>query len=183
MKRIFLVGYMGVGKTTLGRELAKSLNLTFIDLDQFIENRYNKTVAQLFAELGENKFREIENLVLKEVSTFEDVVISTGGGTPCFFDNIDTMLSMGQTIYLKTDIPVLFKRLNLCKAKRPLLKDKNDQELFQFISDNIKKRHPFYVKSHDIIHLKEFNKKQDIDEAVNSLVDIINNKKENESNI
>ena len=93
---------MGAGKTTAGRELAKTLNLDFIDLDHFIQGRYHKTVSELFAEYGENEFRNIERNILLEVGEFENVVISTGGGTPCFFNNMEYMNNAGQTIYLKS---------------------------------------------------------------------------------
>ena len=88
MVRIFLIGYMGTGKTTAGREIAKVLNLTFYDLDHYIEARFQKTISQIFEQEGEDKFREIESSMLKEVGEFENVVIATGGGTPCFFDNM-----------------------------------------------------------------------------------------------
>ena len=91
MKRVFLVGYMGAGKTTVGKELAKLAGLSFIDLDYYIEGRYHKAVSQIFAERGEEAFREIERNMLHEVAEFEDVLISTGGGAPCFFDNMEFM--------------------------------------------------------------------------------------------
>ena len=93
MTRILLTGYMGAGKTTLGRALATKLGLTFIDLDCYIEERFRKTISQIFAEKGEEGFRDIERRMLHEVAEFEDIIISTGGGTPCFFDNIDYMNS------------------------------------------------------------------------------------------
>ena len=104
MTRIFLVGYMGAGKTTLGRALAKATGMQFIDLDCYIEERFRKTIAQIFAEKGEEHFRDLERRMLHEVGEFEDVIISTGGGTPCFFDNIEYMNSQGTTVYL--DVPV-----------------------------------------------------------------------------
>ena len=85
MTRIFLIGYMGAGKTTLGKAFAREMSLNFIDLDWFIEERFHKTVQQLFLERGEDGFRELERKMLHEVAEFEDVVVSTGGGTPCFF--------------------------------------------------------------------------------------------------
>ena len=88
MQRIFLIGYMGVGKTTLGKALADRTGLSFIDLDLFIEGRYRKTIRQIFEAEGEEAFREIERKALHEVAEFEDIVLSTGGGTPCFFDNM-----------------------------------------------------------------------------------------------
>ena len=95
MKRIFLIGYMGSGKTTLGKAFARAMQLQFIDLDWYIEERFHKTVQELFAERGENGFREIERNMLHEVGDFEDVLIAAGGGTPCFFDNMDYMNSVG----------------------------------------------------------------------------------------
>ena len=95
MKRVFLVGYMGAGKTTVGKELAKLAGLSFIDLDFYIEGRYHKAVSQIFAERGEEAFREIERNMLHEVAEFEDVLISTGGGAPCFFDNMEFMNASG----------------------------------------------------------------------------------------
>ena len=122
MKRVFLVGYMGAGKTTVGKELAKLAGLSFIDLDYYIEGRYHKAVSQIFAERGEEAFREIERNMLHEVAEFEDVLISTGGGAPCFFDNMEFMNASGTTVYLKVSVEELAKRLELCKHTRPVLK-------------------------------------------------------------
>ena len=93
MIRIFLTGYMGAGKTTLGKAFARKLNLPFVDLDWYMEERFHKTVGELFVERGEAGFRELEKNMLHEVGAFEDVVISTGGGAPCFFDNMDFISS------------------------------------------------------------------------------------------
>ena len=101
MQRIFLIGYMGVGKTTLGKALADRTGLSFIDLDLFIEGRYRKTIRQIFEAEGEEAFREIERKALHEVAEFEDIILSTGGGTPCFFDNMTYMNRVGTTVYLK----------------------------------------------------------------------------------
>ena len=100
MTRIFLIGYMGAGKTTLGKAFAREMSLNFIDLDWFIEERFHKTVQQLFLERGEDGFRELERKMLHEVAEFEDVVVSTGGGTPCFFDNMEYMNDCGDTVFL-----------------------------------------------------------------------------------
>ena len=147
MTRIFLTGYMGAGKTTLGRALAAELGIPFIDLDHYIEKRHCKTIAQLFAEKGEEGFREIERRMLHEVGEFEDVIISTGGGTPCFFDNIEYMNSQGTTVYLDVPVERLHIRLSIAKAKRPLIKDKNDEELMAFITEQLAKRAPHYCKA------------------------------------
>ena len=169
MNRIFLIGYMGVGKTTTGKELAKSMDLEFVDLDHFIQNRYNKTIAQLFDEYGEERFREIENAALKEIAEFENVVISTGGGAPCFHNNIDIMNESGLTVYLKTDPQTLSKRLNTCKEKRPLIRDKNEDELLIFVTENIKKREPFYHKAQIVFETDELINREDVDKYVQLL--------------
>ena len=147
MTRIFLTGYMGAGKTTLGRALAAELGIPFIDLDHYIEKRHCKTIAQLFAEKSEEGFREIERRMLHEVGEFEDVIISTGGGTPCFFDNIEYMNAQGTTVYLDVPVERLHIRLSIAKAKRPLIKDKNDEELMAFITEQLAKRAPHYCKA------------------------------------
>ena len=147
MKRIFLTGYMGAGKTTLGKAFAKAMGLQFIDLDWYIESRYHKTIREIFDERGEEGFRQLERNMLHEVGEFDDVVISVGGGTPCFFDNMDYMNSQGQTVYLDVAIPVLFRRLKVAKAKRPLLKDKSDEELLAFIQSALEQRAPFYQQA------------------------------------
>ena len=147
MTRIFLTGYMGSGKTTLGRALAADMGIEFIDLDHYIEQRCRKSIAQLFAEKGEEGFREVERRMLHEVGEFEDVIISTGGGTPCFFDNIEYMNSQGTTVYLDVPVERLHIRLCIARNKRPLIKDKNDEELMAFIIEQLEKRAPHYSKA------------------------------------
>lgn len=147
MTRIFLIGFMACGKTTLGKSLAKSLGLSFIDLDMYIEGRYYKSVSDIFAEQGEDKFREIERKILHEVSEFEDVVISTGGGTPCFFDNMEYMNTMGETIYLNTSTERIASRIKVTGDKRPLVRGKKDDELTNYIEEMKNKRESFYKKA------------------------------------
>lgn len=147
MKRIILVGYMGSGKTTVGRQLAMALGLSFYDLDWYIEMRYHRTVAQIFAERGEEGFREIERNMLHEVAEFEDIVLSCGGGTPCFYDNMDYMNSLGDTVYLQATPEVLSMHLKMGKVERPLIKGKSEEELIQYIKESLKTREPFYSKA------------------------------------
>lgn len=147
MKRIFLIGYMGAGKTTVGKELSRRLGLSFIDLDCYIEGRYHKTVGQLFEEKGEEAFREMERRMLREVALFEDVLVSTGGGAPCFFDNMEFMNEIGITVYLKVSVDELAKRLEMCKNTRPVLKGRSGKELSAFIAESLQKRSPFYMKA------------------------------------
>lgn len=138
---------MGAGKTTVGKALAKELNLSFYDLDWYIESRMHKTVPQIFAERGEEGFRRIERNLLHEVAEFEDVVLSCGGGTPCFFDNMDYLNQQGQTVYLKAEPEVLRKHLLMGKVERPLLKGKSPEELRTFIAEQLLVREPYYNKA------------------------------------
>ena len=133
MVRIFLTGYMGAGKTTLGKAFARKLNVPFIDLDWYIEERFHKTVGELFTERGEAGFRELERNMLHEVAEFENVVISTGGGAPCFYDNMEFMNRTGKTVFLNVHPDVLFRRLRIAKQQRPILQGKEDDELMDFI--------------------------------------------------
>ena len=147
MTRIILIGYMGAGKTTIGKALSKELGITFYDLDWYIESRMRKTVSEIFAERGEEGFRKIEYNMLHEVAEFEDVIISCGGGTPCFFDNMDYLNQQGLTVYLKAEPEVLYKHLQMAKVERPLLKGKSKEELLTFIKEQLEKREPFYTKA------------------------------------
>jgi len=149
--KIFLVGYMGCGKSTIGRKLADLLNISFIDLDKYIEERYFKSVPAIFSEEGEIKFREKERTSLIEVSQFEDVVIGTGGGAPCFFDNMEIMNKNGITVYIAPDTDVLAARLIKSRIERPLIIDKSRDELIQFINEALQKRAYYYEKSKIII--------------------------------
>ncbi|MBE6310443.1 MAG: shikimate kinase [Bacteroidales bacterium] len=149
MKPIFLVGYMGCGKTTMGRSLSKYLNISFIDLDLFIEARFRRSVKDIFNERGENGFRQIEYNVLREVGEFEDVIISCGGGTPCHYDNMEYMNSRGTTVFLNASHEALLRRLSIptAKAKRPIIAQKSNEELSQFITEAMKQRVPHYTKA------------------------------------
>lgn len=164
---------MGTGKTTAGRHLAEVLNLEFYDLDHYIESRFQKTVSQIFEEQGEDKFREIERNMLQEVGGFENVVIATGGGSPCFYDNMDYMRRVGQTVYLKASPQALTERLSTCKAKRPLIKDKSDEELLEFVIENLEKREPFYSQADYIFETENLVNKTLVDEYVQRLLLIL----------
>ena len=166
MTRIILIGFMGSGKTTLGRALAQALGLTFIDLDNYIELRHCKSINQIFAERGEEGFRNIERSLLHEVCEFEDVIISSGGGTPCFFDNIDYMNAQGTTIYLQVPNDRLLTRLKIARSRRPLLKDKNDEEIEQFIVEQMQRREPFYTKADYAFTADRLEDREQIAESV-----------------
>ncbi len=145
--RIYLIGYMGCGKSTLGRRLAEHLNLQFVDMDHYIEERNHKTIPQIFEQEGEAEFRNKERKALEELSEFTDIIIATGGGAPCFFDNIDLMNQSGKTIYLNIDPAILADRLLKSKTERPLIKGKSREELVAFIDDTLKKRNEFYKQA------------------------------------
>ena len=147
MVRIIIIGYMGAGKTTVGKALSRELGIPFYDLDWYIESRMRKTVSQIFALKGEEGFRKIEHTMLHEVAEFEDVIISCGGGTPCFFDNMEYLNSQGETIYLKATPEVLHKHLKMGKTIRPLLRDKSPEEMLHFIREQLQYREPFYSKA------------------------------------
>jgi len=148
MNRIFLIGYMGSGKTTVGQLLATQLGYSFIDMDNHIEGKLFKSVSQIFAELGEDQFRLLEKQCLHEVAEFDQVVISTGGGVPCFFDNMKYMNKQGVTVYLKLSSADLAERLEQSHAnKRPLLANRKGEELLHFISEELVKREPFYSQA------------------------------------
>lgn len=176
MNRIILIGYMGAGKTTLGKILARELNLEFIDLDCYIENRFHQSVSQLFATRGEEGFRKIERNMLCEVAEFENVIISAGGGTPCFFDNIEYMNKQGLTIYLKATPETLRTHLRMGKQKRPLIAEKNDTELEAFIRESLDKREPFYSQAQQIFDTGLLDNGTRIQEVAQSLIELIKSK-------
>ncbi|MFC2700468.1 shikimate kinase [Segatella oris] len=151
MRRIILIGYMGAGKTTVGKALAKELRMPFYDLDWYIESRMHKTVKAIFDERGEAGFRKIEHNMLHEVAEFEDIIISCGGGTPCFFDNIDYMNRQGETVYLKATPEVLYGHLKMGKTIRPLLLNKTADEVQVFIREQLAQREPYYSKAKHVL--------------------------------
>lgn len=147
MRPIFLIGYMGCGKSTLGRNVSALTGIPFIDLDNYIETRFHTSVKDIFRDKGEDGFRDIERRMLHEVGEFQDVIIACGGGTPCFFDNMDFMNQAGTTVFLDTSLSKLHTRLLRGRHKRPLIADKNETELMEFIVDALEKRRPFYSKA------------------------------------
>ncbi|MCZ8372160.1 shikimate kinase [Phocaeicola sp. KGMB11183] len=175
MKRIFLIGYMGSGKTTLGKAYARAMQLQFIDLDWYIEERFHKTVQELFEERKEDGFREIERNMLHEVAEFEDVIIACGGGTPCFFDNMEYMNGKGETVFLDASPEVLFRRLKIAKSKRPLLMDKSDEELMDVIQNALRIRTPFYSQAKYVFNAESLEDREQISCSVQRLKTLLLN--------
>lgn len=142
---------MGAGKTTVGKALSKDLGMMFYDLDWYIENRMHMTVKEIFDERGEEGFRKIESNMLHEVAEFEDVIISCGGGTPCFFNNMDYMNRQGETIYLKATPDVLYKHLKMGRTVRPLLLNKTPDEVREFVGKQLAERETYYNKAKHVL--------------------------------
>ena len=174
MRRIILIGYMGSGKTTVGKALSKETGMMFYDLDWYIESRMRKTVAQIFAEKGEEGFRKIEHNMLHEVAEFENVIISCGGGTPCFFDNIDYINQQGEVVYLKATPEVLYQHLLMGKVERPLIKNKTPEELIVYITEQVAKREEFYNKARYTLDVSLMDNYEKIQLSVDQLRQLLN---------
>ena len=174
MTRIILIGYMGAGKTTVGKALAKALGVTFYDLDWYIETRMHRTVKQIFDEEGEEGFRRIERNMLHEVAEFENVVLSCGGGTPCFFDNIDYMNQQGPVVYLKASPEVLYEHLKMGKSVRPLLLNKTPEEVRTFIVEQLAHREQFYSKAKYTFDVDLLDNYDKINITVEKLIEMLN---------
>ncbi len=159
-KRVYLIGFMGSGKSTMGRWLADTMkDWSFIDLDTFIENKYHQTIPDIFAEKGEDGFRKMEAACLKEVSSFENVIVGAGGGTPCFFDNMEVMNETGLTIYLQLTPQDTYDRLQTSKNPRPLIDGMEGQKLVDFITQKLSERESFYKKAQIIADAKNWEVK------------------------
>ena len=173
MVRVILIGYMGAGKTTVGKALAANLGLTFYDLDWYITMRYHRSVPEIFAERGEEGFRDLERRMLHEVAEFENVVVSCGGGTPCFFDNMEYMNSLADTVYLKADPEVLAQHLKMGKGKRPLIEGKSPEELETYIQESLQAREPFYSQAKYTIDISVLDTFTKIDECVRIIREMV----------
>lgn len=146
--KYFIVGYMASGKSTYGKELAEDKGLPFWDLDECIEQREGRSISEIFEKEGEDYFRRREREVLHELCNEEDeFVLATGGGTPCFFDNMDYMNQEGITVFLNTSLLVIVGRLKRQRENRPLLAMYTDGELELFVREHLESRLPFYLKA------------------------------------
>lgn len=175
-KPLFLIGYMGVGKSTIGKALSKKLNIGLVDLDKYIENRYRKTIRELFDEKGEDAFRKIEQNALHEVARFENVIIATGGGTPCFFNNMEIMNRYGTTIYIKANVDELVARLLASKNIRPIIHGKLPKELITFVKKHLSERAHYYQKATITFETERLISKSDVYKTVDEIAQILKNK-------
>ncbi len=164
---------MGVGKTTIGKALARELGIEFYDLDWYIENRARKKIPDIFAERGEAGFREVERNMLHEVAEFENVVISCGGGTPCFFDNMEYMKQQGDTVFLNGAPHVLKEHLLMGKSQRPLIQGKSPEELEAYIKESLETRLPFYTMAAHTVDVDVIHTRDDIQKYVKEVIDKI----------
>lgn len=149
--RVFLIGFMGSGKTTIGKKLANYLKYDFIDLDKLIESRTGMSIVEYFEQNGEAAFREFERGILQQTDFPENVIIATGGGTPCSADNMEWMNENGLVAYLSLSPKALAGRLEHSKTDRPLIRHLKGDELVDFISTKLEEREVFYTKARYVV--------------------------------
>ena len=164
-RRLFIIGFMGSGKTTAGKKIATLLNWTFVDLDKKIEQKTGLTIQEIFSFKGEAYFRQIESEILRELGTVTETVVSTGGGAPCYRNNMDFMLGNGLTVYLKLSPAQLKSRLAGSKTVRPLIKDLDDDQLLGYIGEKLSQREKDYSRAEVII--------EEADPDLNNLLSVI----------
>lgn len=142
--RIYLIGYSYSGKTTLGRETARRLGVQFFDTDKAIELKYHTSISTFFSHYGEQAFRIIERQILQSTAEMDNVIISTGGGTPCNDSNIRFILDHGTAIHLQMSVDDIMERIAHARRTRPLLKDKTPEQVRQYITQQLQQRLPYY---------------------------------------
>ncbi len=174
MKNVMLIGYMGAGKTTVGKALAKKLQMQFYDLDWYIEERFRQKISDLFAQKGEDGFRLIEQKMLHEVAEFENVVLALGGGTPCFFDNMDYLNRCGTTIFLDASPQTVVQHLRISHTVRPLLKDKQGDELLEHIARQLSERMPYYRQAQLTVNVDILDNFDKIDQLTDNIITLLN---------
>jgi len=150
--RVFFIGFMGCGKTTWSRKLANYSGYEFMDLDHILEAKAGMTITEYFEQHGQDEFRKLESQVLKETEYPDNVIVSTGGGLPCFFDNLDWMNANGQTLYIQLTPKTLAERLDKGKTNRPLIAGKHGEELVTFIAEKLAEREGFYKRATHIVN-------------------------------
>jgi shikimate kinase len=153
--RIFFVGFPGCGKSTVGKKIASRLGYQFIDLDDYIEKRAETAIPEIFKNLGEDYFRKIESYSLKEISGMDKVVVSTGGGTPCFNNNMELINSTGISIYLKMSSDTLVSRLSNAEKERPLISGMQGEDLRRWVNTKLNEREFFYAQAHFKVKAKD----------------------------
>lgn len=167
--RVYLIGFMGAGKTYWGKKLSQKMQLPFFDLDDEIQQYASMSIAEIFAQEGEEYFRELEANTLRSITNFhQKFIMSCGGGTPCYFKNIDLMKSSGVVVWLNTPTEVLMQRLIVEKANRPLIRDLTDEQLRSFITKKMTDRAIYYEQA----ALKVDESTIDIDTMIKSILHV-----------
>ena len=166
--RIFLLGYMGSGKTTTGKKLAEHLGYSYLDMDTEIEKEQGMTITQIFQTYGEDRFRSMERNMLLKLIELENVVISTGGGVPCFGNNMELINNSSISVYLKLTPEMLAGRLRFTGKSRPLLNDLSEDELLEFVYRQLQERETWYQKATLIYNAMDLNVNE-LAEQVSSL--------------
>ncbi len=161
--RIYLIGYMASGKSQVGVDLAGRIGFSFTDLDDLFEERYRISIYDFFEKYSERNFRKIEQQLLHETANFERTVISTGGGTPCFFGNMEFIRSSGYSVYLRWEVADLVSRLGRVRRKRPVLKEFSGKDLLESVTVHLKEREFFYNQADYIFNAGS----GDLEEVVN----------------
>lgn len=151
VSRVYLIGFMGAGKTTIGKYVARDMGWTYLDMDNVFEQEHNCTISTFFEKEGEAAFRKEETKLLRKIAQMDKVIVSTGGGTPCNNENIAIMKESGTVIYINVEPEILRNRLAPAKANRPLLANKSDEELLEFIQGKLNEREPFYRQANIIV--------------------------------
>ncbi len=168
-KPIFLLGFMGSGKTYIGKLLAEKLLYDFIDTDALLEKRTGNTIAEIFEKKGEDYFRKLEHNILSELKIVSNCIISIGGGTPCFYENMELINAYGTTIYLKAQSEIIVGRISAQSSHRPLLRNfDNDTDLLIFVKNKIVEREKYYLKAHFIIDANG-----DVEEIIKNIVSLV----------
>ena len=168
--RLYLIGYMGCGKSTVGRKIARFAHLDFVDTDSRIEQREGASVADIITYQGEDYFRSVEHSILVDTASEDDVVVSTGGGVPAWRDNMERMNVIGSTVYLRRTAQQIASRLSPHgRQKRPKLRGLNDEELVEFMTKNMAEREPFYSKATHIIECSSYSDEEIIEIILSKL--------------
>lgn len=163
--RIFIIGYMCSGKSSVSRKLANRLGYQAFDTDDLFEEKYHISVQDFFDKYGEDYFRKFESEILKKTGEMHNVVVSTGGGTPCFFDNMQWMNENGTTVFVKISPMTAVNRLLTARRKRPLIYGKNEEELKQYVENHYNSRLPYYEQATFTVK----GENVDLDEIMNLL--------------
>ena len=167
---VFIIGYMACGKTTFGRALAAALGRQFIDLDFYIEQRFRRSIRDMFAAEGEETFRRREAAMLREVGEFDDVVIACGGGTPCFHDNMDYLLGRGNVVFLEASVGRIMQRLMQNNARRPLMAGKSENEMRKAVEQGMASRMQHYSRANIKFNSDSLEDRRQISETVAAFI-------------